>query len=692
MQGAAPKTATPPLSEHEIVLESVGVGIAHVKDDALLWANVKMSEIFGYSGETLLGRLQADLFLTPDDFQSLKATVQPVFESGKTYVGEWPMRRADGSEIWARISGTAVDASDPSQGATWVIEDITAEREVEERLRLADAIFETTTEGIFVTDPHNVIVTVNPAFTAITGFKSEEVIGKDPSILASGRHSPEFYTGMWESLQDNGRWEGEVWNRRKNGELFAEWLSISAITNKQGEVENYVAMFSDITKRKQDAERIIYQANYDGLTGLPNRRLLQDRVHQSLAEASRSKERVGILYIDIDNFKFVNDSMGHNVGDALLVEVAKRMKPFLREHDTVGRLGGDEFLVVLPHIHSGEETTMIARRLLEGIAQPMGLEGREDETVVTASIGIAVYPDDAVTAADIIRNADTAAFHAKEVGRNTYQFFTEDMNIRARERLTLENKLRRALERDEMVLHYQPKVELRRGHVVGAEALVRWHNPEQSELVPPARFIPLAEETGLIIPLGEWVLHEACTQLKVWQDAGLPPMRVAVNLSARQLAKKGILRDLIRIMESAGLSPEYLEMEITESSLMARPDEALAVLSELREMGVALSADDFGTGYSSLNYLRNFPLDAIKIDRSFVTDIVGGDAGGASLAAAIIAIGQSLNMKVIAEGVENQAQLAFLRQQWCDEIQGFLFSPPVSADEFEELIRGERRL
>jgi len=557
------------------------------------------------------------------------------------------------------------------------------------RLRVADVLFESSSEGILISDSKNLIIKVNPAFSSITGYPAEEVMGKDPSFLSSGRQGATFYKAMWNALSRRGVWEGEVWNRRKNGEVYPEWLSITALKDANGAVESFVAIFSDISKRRRYEESAGYQVNYDAMTGLPNRRLLQDRVHRALKQAAADRRQVAVLHVDMDKFKDVNTHLGLDVGDALLAEMGARIKSCLRNRDTVGRLGGDEFLVVLPVVRSTEEVSMVIRRLQEALSKPLLIKGQESDTVLTASIGAAIFPNDGESVGDLIRNADTAVFHAKELGRDSSQFFTEDMNARALERLSVENMLRRSLIDGDFVLHYQPKVDLRRGVITGVEALVRWARPGKEGLEPPQSFIPLAEETGLIIPLGEWVIKTACAQAKEWRDAGFH-MAVAVNLSARQLSHDGLLDFIALTLKETGLEPGLLEMEITETSLMEDAEGSAGILRKIHAMGVRLAADDFGTGYSSLSYLRNFPLDAIKIDGSFVADISasgGGDGGGRALAAAVIAIGQSLELKVIAEGVEDNEQLTFLRQQWCDEIQGFIFSRPVSADDILEMMR-----
>lgn len=676
---------------HEAILESLPVAVAYVIGGRIAWVNQRFVEILGFREDALRGAPLESLTAREADAKRLASAWPEVIARGDVIRGEYLLRKPDGRTLWGRLQGRAIDRDQPDEGALWTIEDVTEFKESQSKLRQAEAIFESSAEGILICDRENRIISVNPAFTAITGYSPQEVEARHPGFLHAERDEGAFFDEIWSVLEARGRWEGEVWQRRKNGEVFPEWLSISPIRGADEAIDHYIAMFSDMSKRKQDEERINYQANYDALTSLPNRRLLHDRITRAVALAAHSQSRMAVLYMDLDNFKFVNDSLGHGAGDILLVDMARRMKACLREQDTIGRLGGDEFLVLLPQIGMVAEATMIAQRIIEAVARPIALKEREHEIVVTISAGISVFPDDGKTADDLIRNADTAANYAKEAGRNTFQFFTGDMNLRATERLNLENRLRRALEREEFVLHYQPKVSLRHGRIVGVEALVRWENPDEG-LVPPNKFIPLAEETGLIVPLGEWVLRTACRQAKAWQSQGLPPILTAVNLSARQLAKDGIYNDIIAIIEESGLTPNYLELEITESSLMERADVAIAILRDLRDLGVHLTADDFGTGYSSLSYLRTFPLDALKIDTAFIADIGAGGGGGAMLAAAIIAIGQSLGLRVIAEGVETAEQLAFLRQQWCDEIQGYYFSRPVPAAQFEAMLRENRRL
>lgn len=551
-----------------------------------------------------------------------------------------------------------------------------------------DVVFANVTEGVLVTDAKRRIVAVNDAFTRITGYSAAEVIGKDPRFLDSGRHDPAFIDAMKRRLAETGRWEGEVWNRRRNGEAFPNWISIVAVP-RTGKLRYHVTVFSDITQRKHDEERSNYQANYDALTGLPNRRLIHDRVHRALVRAGHAGHSMALIYIDIDDFKAINERVGHGLGDVILIEIGQRIAASLRRPDAVGRLGSDEFIAIVPEVSEPEEVVPVVKRLIEAVRRPLIAKGHVREVEVGVSIGIVVYPADGATAIDLIRNAAIAAAYATERDER-YVFFSPTMNRVARRGVDDEERLARAFANREFELHYQPKVDLRHGRIIGAEALIRWRDPDKPQLVGPDKFIGLAERTGLIEPIGAWVIDAACRQIQEWRRTGLPDMIVAVNVSAHQLSSERFLGDVKRIIDSHGIDPGRLEIEITESSLMERADDAILVLGELRAMGIRLTADDFGTGYSSLNYLRRFPLDAIKIDRSFVSDI-GGEAGP-TLAAAVIAVGQSLNKKVIAEGVETEAQLSFLRQQWCDEIQGYYFSEPVPADAFAALVRNGKRL
>jgi diguanylate cyclase (GGDEF)-like protein len=483
---------------------------------------------------------------------------------------------------------------------------------------------------------------------------------------------------MWQDLEQKGSWQGEVWNRRKNGEIFPEYLSISVVRNSEGEITNYVAVFADVTEKKNAEERIRHMANHDPLTQLANRTLFNDRLNLALANAERSGECLAIMYLDLDRFKNINDTLGHPTGDEIIKTVAQRLEEVLRDGDTISRLGGDEFTILLPGIGSERDAAIVASKLLKSMALPHTVDGRE--IFITASIGIAIYPNDGLTRDDLIKNADSALYHAKERGRDSFQFYTQAMNASALERFSLESGLRRALERQEFVLFFQPQADLSSGRLVGAEALIRWQHSELG-LVPPGQFIPLLEETGLIVPVGEWVLQEACRQAREWQQQGHRPVRISVNISPMQF-KKGELVTLVRAaLADSGLAPSLLELEITESSLMDDVEENVAILQRLKAMGVQLAIDDFGTGFSSLSYLKRFPIDVLKIDQSFVRDVTE-DPEDAAIAAAIIALGQTLELKVIAEGVETADQLAFLRQRRCDLVQGYLISRPVPPAEF----------
>ncbi len=553
-------------------------------------------------------------------------------------------------------------------------------------LSLARKVIEASLDGIMIVDAASQIEFVNPAFTHMTGYPPEEIIGKNPSILKSGHHDAGFYQHMYETLGRQDYWQGEIWNRRKNGEIFPEWLTINVIRDEDGAISQYAAIFSDITERKKTEERIKNLAYFDVLTALPNRRLFTDRLQIAIANAHRHGHLMAIMFLDLDLFKRINDSLGHGIGDQVLIETAARLGHCIREGDTVARLGGDEFTILLPEIEHIEDAAKLAERLISYVKQPFIID--EHELYVTTSIGIAVYPDDGQTVEALIKNADTAMYRAKDLGRNSYQLYTAAMNARSFERLTMESSLRHAVTRGEFKLVYQVKVDMTTGRMSGVEALVRWHHPEMG-LVSPVDFIPLAEDMGVISEIGEWVLREACTQCKHWHDLGLPPVRIAVNVSALQFRETKVPEVVARALRDTGLPPQYLELELTETVLMQRVDEVVVVLKELRAMGIRISIDDFGTGYSSLSYLKRMPIDALKVDRSFVNDIFGDDDKvtdeGAEIVSTIISLAHNLKLKAIAEGVETPAQAAFLHSKGCDEVQGFLISRPVSGEDLISL-------
>ncbi len=578
-----------------------------------------------------------------------------------------------------RPDGTIIEvrgAPLPGGGFVSIYTDITERRRAEEGLLLAKKVFDNSPEAILITDADNRIVSVNEAFTQITGYAPNEVIGEDPRILASGQHDRTFYQQMWDSLMRTGHWSGEIIDRRKSGDTYPKWMTINAVMEfPAGRVTHYVAMFADITERKRAEDRIHFLAHHDALTGLPNRLSLELRLEQALVDARRHDWKVGVLFIDLDRFKVINDTLGHNIGDKLLIEVARRFTAAVRESDMVARLGGDEFVIVLPDLENPDAAAHVGLKIISSLLTPICVE--EHELHTSPSIGISVYPMDGRNVETILKNADTAMYHAKALGRNNYQFFADEMNRVANERLSLEGRLRQALARQELSLHYQPLVSADETRVIGVEALLRWEPPNE-EMIAPDRFIAIAEETGLIVPIGAWVLKEACRQLRAWLDAGVPPLRMAVNLSARQLRNADLLATVSEALADSGIPPHLLELEITESAIMEKPEEAIKVLQALKQRGIKLAVDDFGTGYSSLAYLKLFPIDHLKIDRSFVRDIER-DPDDAAIAISTIALAHSLGLKVVAEGVETRDQLLLLQRNGCDEVQGFLFSRPLAA-------------
>jgi diguanylate cyclase (GGDEF)-like protein/PAS domain S-box-containing protein len=589
----------------------------------------------------------------------------------------------DGRWVWLRamIGGVPEHAgSDALQG---FLMDVTEQKRAAEELRLAAEVFQSSGEAIVISDAQLRIVTVNPAFTAITGYTPQEAEARTPYELSRGVRSPEHDREILNEVQRCGYWQGEVWDRRKSGDSYPKWLTLSALRDTNGRIANYIEIFSDVSERKEREERVRHLAHHDALTGLPNRVLLTDRITQALALAQRNDTRAAVMFLDLDRFKNVNDSLGHSAGDKLLQEVATRLKAAMRASDTVSRLGGDEFVILMPDAADQAAIAVAARKVLEAIGRPYQVDGHE--LTSTPSLGIAVYPADGQDVETLLRNADAAMYHAKESGRNNYQFFTQDMNARALERLSLERSLRRALQRDELRLHYQPQYDLGTGRIVGVEALIRWEHPVEG-LVSPARFMPFAEETGLILPIGAWVLQKACCQNRDWQREGLPAVRMSVNISAVQFRQAGFAETVRQALADSGLDARYLELEVTESVIMHDADRVTATLGELKQMGLELAIDDFGTGYSSLNYLKRFPIDRLKIDQSFVRDIPS-DGEDAAIISAIIGLTRNLGLRTIAEGVETHEQLEFLRGQGCDEVQGYLLSRPLAPLACAQLLR-----
>jgi diguanylate cyclase (GGDEF)-like protein/PAS domain S-box-containing protein len=654
---------------HEVICDGQG----KVVDYRFLEINPAYEKLTGLTpeiiGRTVLEVLPGTEPYWIESFGTVAMSGVPsLFENYSRELGRW-------YQVWAfspKIGQFAV-----------IVSEITERKNIEEELRLYSLVLENSSEGMVVTDADNLIIAVNPAFTNITGYSFEEVRGKNPNMLKSGRHPPAFYQAMWSTINATGQWQGEIWDKRKDGEIHAKWLTINTIRNNDRTINRYVALFSDITEKKKSEELIWRQANFDTLTGLPNRDMFRDRLDKEMKRAIRGIMPLALLLIDLDQFKEVNDTLGHAVGDMLLIDAAQRISASVRESDIVARLGGDEFAVVISAFSDMGHVDDIAQKIVGKLAEPFHLGS--NEAYVSASIGITIYPNDATDIATLMKNADQAMYVAKSKGRNRFSYFTQSLQLEAQKRLHLINDLRDALANGELRLHFQPIVELSTGYVHKAEALVRWQHPKRG-MVYPAEFIPLAEETGLIHKIGDWVFRESARMSLRWSKLSPGGCQISVNMSPVQFQQTGKFCDeWVEHLGSLGFSGKNIVVEITEGLLLNAESGVTDNLIKFRDAGIQVAIDDFGTGYSSLSYIKRFDIDYLKIDRSFVSNLET-DADNMALTEAIIVMAHKLGIKVIAEGVETDAQYALLAEAGCDYAQGYLFSKPIPSEEFERLL------
>jgi diguanylate cyclase (GGDEF)-like protein/PAS domain S-box-containing protein len=669
----------------------------HMRSAVAIYAAVDGGEDFvfrdfNHAGETIehisrnevLGRRLTETFPGIREFGLLEV-LRRVWQTGQAEhfpVSFYEDRRIAGwrdNYIYRLASGEVVT----------IYDDVTESKQAEEQLREAAAVMQSTHEGVVVTDITPSILAVNAAYSAITGYSPEEVIGKNPGIVSSGRADKGFYEAMWKNLLKDGYWQGEIWNRRKSGEVYPQLLTISTVYNDRHEPVRYVGVFTDITQLKENQAKLEFMAHHDPLTQLPNRALVESRLEQEIEQAHRHGQQMGVLFIDLDRFKQVNDSFGHLLGDELLCSVARRLGARLREGDTLGRLGGDEFILLVSPLREAQDAAVVARDFIAALNEPFRLSDGS-EVFIGGSIGISLFPQDGDTVSELMKNADAAMYLAKESGRNQFSFYTRELNAGGRAKLALENDLRRALVKNELLLHYQPKVDLKSGLICGAEALSRWKLADGS-MVSPAEFIPLAEKSSLILDIGGWVIEQACMQVRAWLDAGLPDICVAVNISARQFRSGNLDKQLEQALRQYRIEGRHLELELTESMLMHEPEQAVATMHKLKQSGVKISLDDFGTGYSSFGYLSRFPIDTLKIDQSFVRGVIS-NPDDAEIASAIIGLAHRMRLRVVAEGVETADQLAYMRTNGCDELQGYYFSKPLAAEAFAGLLRSGKSL
>ncbi len=684
-------------AEQQAILKNVQVGVVFIRERVIQLVNRHAEHIFGYQPGEMHGHLSREIFLSDEQFVEVGTRAYAAIASpGGSYEDELRLKRHDGEAFWARMRGCALDLRASQAGSIWVFEDITEQRRISEQLRLAALVFENTTDGVIITDRDQQIVAVNRGFEQITGYPEKEVLGKKPSLLKSNRHDREFFKGMWRTLNESHYWDGEIWNRRKNGDVYPEQLTISAVFDAVGDLNHYVGVFSDITYKKAAEDEIKHLAFYDILTRLPNRRLMLDRLAQALTSSARHKRHCALMMIDLDNFKTLNDTQGHDIGDQLLVAVALRLETCVRKGDTVARLGGDEFVIILEDLGNNEEAALhaegVARKVLAQLSKPYlldialnGVKLSPHRHQCTSSIGITLFDEQPISVDEIMKRADTAMYQAKSAGRNTLRFYDPEMQSAVADRAAMESDLHRAIEHQQFVLYYQAQVDSS-DRVIGAEALLRWNHPERG-LVSPADFIPITEATGLILPIGQWVLQTACDLLATWSAyEKMAHLTVSVNVSARQFHHPDFVSQVVEAISRSSANPERLKLELTESLLVDDIDDVIEKMSALKAKGVCFSLDDFGTGYSSLSYLKLLPLDQLKIDQGFVRDVLS-DSNDAAIARTILALGNSLGLGVIAEGVETEAQRDFLASSGCSAYQGYYFCRPLPLEKFEAYMR-----
>ncbi|SDI35603.1 putative bifunctional diguanylate cyclase/phosphodiesterase [Pseudomonas panipatensis] len=616
--------------------------------------------------------------LHPDDRESTLATYQDHLQGRSAqFECTYRLRHSDGGYRWIHTRGrVSRDGHGEPTRMTGTSRDVTRQRQTDDHLRQAAAVFEATQEGLLVADVHGKILHINPSFQRITGYSADEVLGRNPSVLKSGLQDDGFYQRMWQALKSDGVWCGEIWNRRKSGEVYPQWQHICAVHDEKGKLTHYVAVFSDLSSIKRSQRELDFLAHHDPLTGLPNRLLLLERIEQALARGERDKSGGALLLLDLDHFKHINDSLGHSTGDLLVKAVAERLRGLLDEHSSLARLGGDEFAVILEN-RLPQHVSSLAQRLLDAMDAPFEVAGQP--IYISASLGVSLYPDDARDVDHLLQHADAALFQAKASGRSLYAFYTPELTARARAHVQVEAALRQALENDELRVYYQPVHDLASGRVVGVESLVRWQHPERG-LVPPGEFIPVAEACGLIAAIDTWVLDQACRQMRAWLDQGVLLEFVAVNLSSRVFCREGLEDRVARALRESDLAPQHLVLEVTESAIMQNVDQSVALMQRLRALGVHLAIDDFGTGYSSLMRLKRMPVQKLKIDQGFVAGLPG-DTEDAAIACAIIALARSMGLKVVAEGIERPDQAAFLLSHACDFGQGYWYGRPQPASE-----------